>query len=69
MPAVIAFSGDDEDVILVQEDAEQLAKELDHRSGFIRVTRLPSPRQGFEPMTAWVNPARVAFVTHASPSR
>ncbi len=68
MPALIAFSGNDQDVILVQEDAEQVARELAHRSGFIKLTRLPRPRQDFEPMTAWINPARVAFVTDPSSS-
>jgi hypothetical protein len=69
MPAVIAFSGHDEDVILVQEDAEQVVKDLDHRTGYFKVTRLPNQRQSFEPMTAWVNPARIAFVTYVSPSQ
>ncbi len=69
MPALIAFSGYDEDVILVQEDPEEVTKALDHRSGLIKLTRVASGRQAFEPMTVWVNPARVAFVTDVLPSR
>jgi hypothetical protein len=65
MPTFICFSAAPDDYILVEEDPQQVAKELDHRSGLIEFRRLPAESERFEPTTAWVNPARVAFLSDA----
>lgn len=69
MPTLVAFSGTGDDYIVVEEDPEQVAKALDHRTGLIKLTRLPGKAQQFESMPTWVNPGRVAFLSHSVRSR
>jgi hypothetical protein len=69
MPTVVSFSGTGDDYIVVEEDLDQVAKTLDHRTGLIKLTRLPTESQHFKPTPTWVNPARVAFLSHSERSR
>ena len=61
MATLIAFSGLNGDYIIVEEDPPAVADLLDGAAGLVKLSRIPAP-VGEQPMAAWVNPARVAFV-------
>lgn len=61
MPTLIAFSGSGGDFIVVEEDPHDVASRLDGAAGLVELRRMPAPVSG-EPIAAWVNPARVAFL-------
>ncbi len=61
MATLIAFSGAGGDYIIVEEDPGKVADLLDSSSGLVRLSRIPAPVSR-EPIPAWVNPGRVAFL-------
>ncbi len=61
MTTLIAFSGHGGDFILVEEDPAEVANLLDGADGLVPLRRIPAPASA-EPIAAWVNPARVAFL-------
>lgn len=61
MTTLIAFSGLGGDYILVEEDPATVAEALDNATGLVQFRRIPAPVT-LQPIAAWVNPARVAFL-------
>ncbi len=61
MATLIAFSGLGGDYILVEEDPGTVAALLADADGLVELTRIPAPVTN-QPIAAWVNPARVAFL-------
>ena len=61
MATLIAFSGLGGDFIIVEEDPDDVANLLAGGNGLVRLSRIPAPVSE-QPIAAWVNPARVAFL-------
>ena len=61
MATLIAFSGLGGDYIIVEEDPGAVAALLDGADGLVELSRIPAPVTS-QPIAAWVNPARVAFL-------
>jgi hypothetical protein len=59
---VIGFSGQTGDYILVEEDLTAVAAEIDRADGLVGVTIQPGQDRSFRAGTAYVNPARVAYL-------
>ena len=65
MPSLIHFSATEGDFLFVEQDADEVVQALESTPrSLVRVTRVPRQSEtSFDPMPAWVNRDRVAFVT------
>jgi hypothetical protein len=62
MATLIAFSAAGGDYILVDEELNEVAQRLSGGDAYVELTIVPSARQRFDPSSAFVNTARVAYI-------